>query len=112
MIKQLDFPQLLSDILALAAEHPDRKASCLYFDDLMADHPPQCIVGHAIARQGVTYEDMGNENGTAFDILVLQDEFGEIPDVTIPHTVQLIQAAQDTGVTWSEAVSRVFKEES
>ena len=93
------------EIVKLADEHPDHMAKCEYFNTL--GHPV-CIVGHAMSRLGVDADVFrGNSiNSAAFRANRVLDAAGvEDGDIHIIEWIDTVQAEQDEGETWSEAVA-------
>lgn len=104
--------ELLNTVLELAAEAPDTKARCRYFND---DATPCCIVGQGLAKHGID-RDTFKAHGEAFDRdwedmnkwtpvsspwiqnLFVVDDMGALEELSD------IQTKQDKGAPWSVAV--------
>ena len=98
MIKVSD---LIEDVKELAREHPDKTAECVYF----LEGEPCCIVGHALAKRGITAKDAieGDYNyGVAVTALpdygVIEDDFRALVRLSE------VQDLQDYGKPWGEAI--------
>lgn len=77
---------------------------CAYFTP---DGKPSCIVGHALAIEGLTLDEVGGENTASVETL---DEhlqatgrwWGLTPGAV--EVLAVAQQSQDTGETWGEAL--------
>ena len=93
------------EIIKLANEHPDQTAKCEYFN-MQGD--PVCIVGHAMSRLGASADVFRSIsiNSAAFRASRVLDAAGvEDGDIHIIEWIDTVQAVQDEGETWSEAVA-------
>lgn len=99
--------QVLADLAAVIAGREDyvyteeNGPNCAYFDG----NQPSCIVGHVLARHGVTLadiqDDVADHNGDtvhtlAADGLLICSQAAEV-------ALSMAQMMQDTGHTWGEA---------
>ncbi len=89
---------------------------CMYVDKAGA---PVCIVGHMLYRLGFRFKEKTPErfdmpymhhvqNATGFDTLS-RDAFEDAPDVTFTQSasdyINTVQIRQDSGYSWSSAIS-------
>ena len=96
---------LIEKVRELARKHPDRVAACEY----AVAGVPECIIGHALAAEGwsgATLEKEGNRSALGLWT------GGLLPGVSEAgaHWLQRVQAAQDAGLTWADAVELADKE--
>lgn len=128
----LDAATVRADLTQIAAAHPDHvyveiptaepgETSCMYFDP--ATGSPSCIIGHVLARHGVTRADLDTvqyqpspEGMLRYDginadatvkvlveagVLDVDDEAGIL--------LSIAQVAQDAGNTWGKAVEGALR---
>lgn len=95
---------LIEMVRTLAAESPDRVATCEY----AVGGKPECIIGHALAAEGWSVEALGEEIRSAWALC----RSGTIPGVgkADAQWLQRVQTFQDSGLTWAEAVERADME--
>ena len=105
--------EILKTVIELAKENPEKTAGCKYVND---DGTPCCIVGHALIKHGLKATDFDgsfdgydgrvhpiNTYGVIFGLLA---KLGiEEDDKDVVRRLARIQAAQDAGITWSDAVA-------
>ena len=111
---------VLDKIEAIAEEHPDRLAGCQYFN---RDDTPCCIVGHVLADHGA-YPKVEKRGFLSEEFNVVKSAEGtrlvdegqssssidwtalgiRKPGVRQAQLVREIQANQDSGKTWGEAL--------
>lgn len=112
--------QVLADLAAVVEgreeyvylDEREEGSGCVYFDDDFIGEPPSCIVGHVLARHGVTLTDLVNAeveierhiNGSR---VVLLTELGLL-DISRKAAIALSEAqyAQDDGHTWGYALDQ------
>jgi hypothetical protein len=73
---------------------------CVYFDE--KTKKPSCLVGHALAYDGFTYEDLGVNNRRAISC-VGPELYDRLADRTRRLLVH-VQDDQDNGATWGSAL--------
>ena len=100
-ISDIDVPLVAEHVRKFAEAEPYRSETCRYFD--IKSGQALCIVGHALALQGMGVEDIGDdfENGTYIATVLgtLGDEY--------PETLEwlgAVQYKQDEGWGWRSAV--------
>jgi len=110
---------ILEDVIELAKEDPYRVADCKYFDEY--DGSPCCIVGHALARRGIsanTLRSLGDFEtlnmytcaGPSFESDGILQILGiEVDDEYAREMLETIQIQQDTGLPWGKAVEYAKK---
>jgi hypothetical protein len=85
-------------------EEGSQVALCVYFDD---EGSPSCIVGHALAKKGVTREALDNVdselNRNAGPYGLESAEVISAP-VGVIDLLSLVQDYQDQGTPWGEAL--------
>jgi len=100
--------QLMEATRAAALERPDHIANpggqnvCVYFNP--SDGTPDCVVGHGLARLGVTLEDVANVNSykvNSYKVIEVLERLG-VGGAT--GWLQEVQTQQDAGRSWGEAV--------
>lgn len=109
-----DAYEQLSD---LAEANPNVKADCRYFT---SESKPQCIVGHYLFRRGVTPDMVSPSDNVASIWYLLSDDGADNSQLRLREHVMaddltleflaVVQAWQDSGSTWSEAVERGAKD--
>lgn len=108
MTLELTYDEVVADLRALAAERPDYTynayedgddGSCIYFHH---DGTPSCIVGHVLAKHGVTLEDVGSANDDVVEKLVTGGIISG--DSAAMGVLDRAQGAQDSGRRWADAV--------
>jgi hypothetical protein len=103
---------LATEARRLAQREPDRQVSCTYTrfeDDQLV---PNCIVGQAAYNLGVSLDDLNRVNSCS--IYHLASEIDDRPewlsviedDGVHVHWLSSLQAAQDGGESWGEALHR------
>ena len=106
-------------IREVAEDEPDRVAQCQYFDNGV----PECIVGRVLAELGVrtvevgpgTYHLMAAEGGfVAEDPTFAQHLDWRSMGVRMPgrrqrNWIEQVQALQDSGARWGDAVKEADK---
>lgn len=116
----IDPVKLVADVRQLAAEQPDfvysgpTPGTCFYFN---APDEPGCIIGHALAKQGMTWDDMSddNESDNHTDWATLASNVQRTARAEpIPlhdgwhsedmHFLNLVQQHQDQQNPWAEAI--------
>jgi hypothetical protein len=98
-ISDVDVPLLAEQVRKIAEAEPLGRAQCRYFED---DGQPLCLVGHALALQGITLADVTHHgNGTYIGTVLdtVGDEHGVILD-----WLGAVQYKQDAGWRWEAAV--------
>lgn len=94
-------------VIQLAKDKPDTKSECRYFDT-HAYNAPCCIVGHGLAALGVDVQPFASDSElnawTSVDGL---PDAGclEMDDEVALLRLYNIQARQDKGDTWGEALT-------
>jgi hypothetical protein len=73
---------------------------CVYFDEETKE--PSCLVGHALAYDGFTYEDLGVNNGRG--ITYVGDELYSRIAQRTRRLLSHAQDDQDNGATWGSAL--------
>jgi hypothetical protein len=109
-LAELDLDRLVADIRAIAEEHPHHAVEeCTYFGNVV--HTPNCIVGNALARQGITYDDLHEITRNGVILAPNSARFDSIAaDLGIEHDdpqvrwIRRVQAWQDTRVSWAVSV--------
>jgi hypothetical protein len=86
---------------------PDPNSGCVYFDE--DTHKPSCLVGHVLARHGVTFEDLTVQNHDTEVSALIQEEF-LIVDQRTKRLLAGVQARQDNMIPWGEAVRLTLAE--
>lgn len=102
--------EILKTVKELAAASPDTLADCKYFND---DKTPCCVVGHALAKHGITAEAVeGRDPETGDRLNTLSVGCGLLAAVGVVEdseeaVVELsrIQARQDRRLNWCNAVA-------
>lgn len=104
---------LLADVVAEKGEsykYADYYGACVYFGTGVDGYVPACIVGHVLARKGLTFEDLGGDAiygsmnaGCGVDILLQRGVLTVDHDVTA-KLLAWAQEDQDTGIAWGAAV--------
>lgn len=80
---------------------------CVYFDP--ASKAPSCIVGHLIARHGVTYDDV---TAVRYNCNIYTSVAGlrgeDIVDASddVVDYLNRVQSAQDVRIPWGEAIQQ------
>jgi len=107
--------ELETEIRAIVQENPDTvyntpvidnagNKACVYFD---AEGNPSCLIGHGLAKLGITLEDMSDsENFMA--IAELLNDWNSTP-ASETCWLRNVQAYQDCGETWDGAVKKADK---
>lgn len=117
MTLKLTYEQAKADLEALAAERPDyvyeapekeeedEAPICMYFHE----NAPSCIVGHVMARHGMTQDQLTSfENaGTAVYGLFANDTLQV--DRKTGVMLSRAQAMQDQGSTWGDSVAEAIE---
>lgn len=107
--------ELLKTVLELAAEAPDTKARCRYFND---DATPCCIVGQGLAKHGIDRDALKAHGAENFRDWTDMNQWSPVrsPKVQSLFTLDTaedrialellsdIQNKQDKGAPWSVAV--------
>lgn len=86
-------------------------ALCVYFEP---DGSPSCIVGHLLARKGITLSTLGDDSNQVGVSSLVDDGILACDKITADALYEA-QASQDGGDTWGEALAdaeRVFAKES
>jgi len=106
-ISDLEVPLLAEHVRKLAEAEPNTVTACRYFD--AETQRAMCIVGHAMALQGITMTEVGvideNDDGSNGDGIgslldgIQRDEYPETVD-----WLNDVQYKQDSGWKWSKAV--------
>lgn len=105
---------LASEVRAVARSYPNYKYessedSCAYFHlgQDMEHYSAGCIVGHALHRLGVSYEDIEEYNFST-EICELIDLFmpPEGRDNASEAFLMAVQQKQDVGLPWGKCVER------
>jgi hypothetical protein len=85
---------------------PEDVTTCRYFED---DGKPSCLIGHILARHGVTKADVGHRN-TGVTVSTLIDEGLIEVDTGEMHTILVgIQNWQDGGMQWHTIVKTILR---
>ena len=102
------FDEVVAEVKAIADERPDyiypysfNEEVCMYF----SDGQPSCIVGHWLARRGVTVDDIRPFNTGAGPSVFRSLGIANLDSATV-HFLSNVQAAQDTGTPWGEAFAK------
>lgn len=106
--------EIITTIRTLAAEQPDRRSDCAY----LHDETPECIVGHALLKLDPAFREHldGANNYMGFREVLLElrraglvatPEGGaeQAEDARGEGWICTVQALQDGGRTWEEAVA-------
>ena len=103
-ISNLDVALLAEHVRKYAEAEPHMVMVCMYFHD---SGQPACIVGHAMALQGITRADLegddGERNGT-YIVTMLSDVLNDDNRVAAAW-IGRVQSRQDQGYNWAEAVA-------
>ena len=78
--------------------------ACVYFD---AEGNPSCLIGHGLAKLGITLEDM-SDSENLMAIAVLLNDWNSTP-ASETCWLRNVQAYQDCGETWDGAVKKSDK---
>lgn len=62
---------------------------------------PSCLVGHVLARAGVSTEALEDMDASGLSII---NSYAAVGDTDARAVLQAAQSAQDTGATWGEAL--------
>ena len=103
-ISDLDIPMLAEQVRKIAEAEPEMMTECRYFDILT--HSPLCIVGHAMALQGMTIEDLRGENGSGFASVIANNGSAPVNLLDTVDWIGKVQYEQDSGLSWEQAVLR------
>ena len=118
----IDPMKLVADVRQLAAERPDyiydgpTPGTCFYFH---GPGEPGCIIGHALAKQGMSWDDMSGDNESdnhpAWATLASNVTRARLRGEPVPlhdgwysedmHFLTLVQQHQDQHNRWSEAIT-------
>lgn len=102
MIEAVTVEDLEQAVREIALESPDYiydrpDGGCVYFDK---DGCPSCLIGHGLAKLGITPERVGGYNSSGVGGLSYEDIIvGEDLDWLIN-----VQDRQDAGISWGDAV--------
>ncbi len=103
-ISNLDVALLAEHVRKFAEAEPHTVVQCQYFYD---NGNAMCIVGHAMALQGITRADLaddtGERNGT-YIVSMLDAELDDDYDREAAAWIGQVQSRQDQGYTWADAV--------
>lgn len=118
------FSWLQDQLREIVAANPDNVATCAYFDK--GGETPQCVVGHALARLGVTqihderydlYTLASAEGKTIGDSGDLADDLRwsaagvRAPGHKQRDWIATLQSHQDNGLTWAESLRRADEDD-
>jgi hypothetical protein len=103
----LSFNEVVGDLLEIIEEKgsdyryekPGGSTHCQYFRGLQ----PGCIVGHLLAKHGVTYETLGSTNNSKAVSELVDCYVLNIDDKTRAFLVD-VQSSQDNGNSWGRAM--------
>jgi hypothetical protein len=114
MTTTLTLEQVVADLRQIAHDQPDhvcpylgsetdRTMTCAYF----AEGQPSCIVGHILARHGITQDDLGPLNHGADVSDLVMNEIIDI-DLWTEDLLLVAQQEQDAGSPWGRAVQEAL----
>lgn len=119
-MKTVSYQEVLAVANAVVEEfganyvYPDYMDGCVY----VKGNKPSCLVGHVLHRLGVDLISFANEeshydgdaNGRAIDALwVTVEEYGVSFSPLARGFLMDIQADQDSGCTWGDAVEQALR---
>ena len=107
-ISNLDVPLVAEHVRKLAESEPHMVVYCRYFDEETGQ--AVCIVGQAMALQGITLADIATDGDGALDFnngQYIATVLGTVGDKHPESTDWLgaVQYKQDAGWDWSSAVA-------
>lgn len=113
-MKTIKGADLVATVRKLADEKPDYVygdgGTCRYFDPVVGDsYVPGCIVGHALAASGVTYDELGALHNveSVTDLTSADHPKIKFEDLDAEQLGWLdeVQTKQDEQVPWGRAVA-------
>lgn len=107
--KKITEQMLIDSLYEIVAENPDyvyddrdAEGFCRYFND---EGEPSCVVGHVLARNGIVAEQVApiKYSGAA---AVIRETTGVLPSLSGSTLFYEMQAWQDAGTPWGEALEK------
>ena len=110
MTHSITIKELAREARLLAQEFEDRRAVCSYTRYVDDKLEPNCIVGMAAYRLGVTLEQLNEHNSCGIRHLALNVTPEWLTVSESERSVELpwlsaLQGAQDAGSTWGESLA-------
>lgn len=109
-VTKITVQQLVDSTIRIAEENPNYVykspdgGGCVYFDP--ETKQPSCLIGHALADNGITFDDLG-ELGIRNAIDSVDNVCWRIepfPETKFVNFLERVQINQDCGIPWGEAV--------